>query len=37
MLASSKGKNVEVISSGNEAQAALQAVVELISNGFDEN
>lgn len=37
MLASSKGKNVEVISTGNEAQAALQAVVELISNGFDEN
>ena len=36
MLASSKGKNVEVITHGNQAQAALQSVVQLIESGFDE-
>lgn len=36
MLASSKGKNVEVITHGNQAEAALQSVVQLIESGFDE-
>lgn len=36
MLASSKGKTVEVITQGEQAAAALQAVVELIESGFDE-
>lgn len=36
MLASSKGKNVEVVTHGNEAEAALSSVVELIESGFDE-
>jgi phosphocarrier protein NPr len=37
MLASSKGKNVDVLTHGTEAEAALKSVVELINNGFDEN
>ena len=37
MLASSKGKNVDVLTHGAEAEAALKSVVELINNGFDEN
>ncbi len=37
MLASSKGKNVDVVTTGPQAETALQAVVTLISNGFDEN
>ncbi len=36
MLASSKGKNVEVVTHGNQAEAALQSVVQLIESGFDE-
>ncbi|WP_337842819.1 HPr family phosphocarrier protein [Rheinheimera sp.] len=37
MLASSKGKSLEVCTSGSQAQEALTAVVSLIENGFDEN
>jgi len=37
MLASSQGKNVEVVTSGPAAEAALTAVVGLIRAGFDEN
>jgi len=37
MLASSKGKSVEVCTSGPQAKEALAAVVALIDNGFDEN
>ena len=37
MLASSKGKTLEVCTSGAQAEAALSAVVSLIENGFDEN
>lgn len=37
MLASSKGKTVEVVTSGPQAEAALQAVTGLINAGFDEN
>ena len=36
MLASSKGKTVEVITHGNQAEAALTSVVQLIESGFDE-
>lgn len=36
MLASSKGKTVDVICQGEDAQAALTAVVTLINAGFDE-
>ncbi|RVU41891.1 HPr family phosphocarrier protein [Rheinheimera riviphila] len=36
MLASSKGKTVEVVTHGNQAEAALQSVVLLIESGFDE-
>jgi len=36
MLASSKGKTVEVVTHGNQAEAALQSVVQLIESGFDE-
>lgn len=36
MLASSKGKNVDVVTEGAQAEMALQAVVALIENGFDE-
>lgn len=37
MLASSKGKNVEVVTSGEQAIQALEAVTALINAGFDEN
>ena len=37
MLASSKGKNVDVVTTGIQAESALNAVVALIENGFDEN
>lgn len=37
MLASSKGKNVDVVTSGTQASEALSAVIALIENGFDEN
>jgi phosphocarrier protein NPr len=37
MLASSKGKNVDVVTSGSQASEALSAVIALIENGFDEN
>ena len=37
MLASSKGKHVDVVSSGTQASEALSAVIALIENGFDEN
>jgi phosphocarrier protein NPr len=36
MLASSKGKNVDVVTHGIQAETALAAVVELIESGFDE-
>jgi phosphocarrier protein NPr len=36
MMASSKGKCLDVVTSGEQAQDALQAVVGLIRNGFDE-
>ncbi len=36
MLASSKGKTLEVCTQGAQAQEALTAVVALIENGFDE-
>jgi phosphotransferase system HPr (HPr) family protein len=36
MLASSKGKTLEVCTEGAQAQQALTAVVALINNGFDE-
>ncbi|SEI09011.1 phosphocarrier protein NPr [Rheinheimera pacifica] len=37
MLASSKGKTLQVCAEGTDAQQALDAVVNLIKNGFDEN
>lgn len=37
MLASSKGKTLQVCTEGTDAQQALDAVVNLIKNGFDEN
>ncbi|MDR6982135.1 phosphocarrier protein NPr [Rheinheimera pacifica] len=37
MLASSKGKTLQVCTEGSDAQQALDAVVNLIKNGFDEN
>lgn len=37
MLASSKGKNVDVVATGAQAEAALTAVAALIRAGFDEN
>ncbi|MCS4306638.1 phosphocarrier protein NPr [Rheinheimera pacifica] len=37
MLASSKGKTLQVSTEGTDAQQALDAVVNLIKNGFDEN
>ncbi len=37
MLASSKGKNVDVVATGVQAEAALTAVTTLIRAGFDEN
>ena len=36
MLASSKGKTVQVCTEGVDAEQALSAVVDLINNGFDE-
>ena len=36
MLASSKGKNVEVVTHGIQAEEALQSVVQLIESGVDE-
>lgn len=36
MLAGSKGKTVEVSAEGEDAPAALLAVIELIQNGFGE-
>lgn len=36
MLASSKGKTLDVLTEGAQAQEALAAVVTLIENGFDE-
>ncbi len=36
MLASSKGKTLEVCTQGDDAEQALSAVVDLINNGFDE-
>lgn len=36
MLASSKGKTLEVCTQGDDAEKALIAVVDLINNGFDE-
>lgn len=37
MLASSKGKTLQVCAEGDDAEPALRAVVDLIKNGFDEN
>jgi len=37
MLASSKGKTLQVCADGEDAQQALRAVADLIKNGFDEN
>jgi phosphocarrier protein NPr len=37
MLASSKGKTLQVCTDGEDAQQALTAVVDLIKNGFDES
>ncbi|MCH8536490.1 MAG: HPr family phosphocarrier protein [Alkalimonas sp.] len=37
MLASGKGKSVEVIAEGDDAEAALKAVVQLIASGFEES
>jgi phosphocarrier protein NPr len=36
MLASSKGKTLQVCTEGDDAEQALSAVVDLIKNGFDE-
>lgn len=36
MLASSKGKTVQVCTEGDDGELALQAVAALIRNGFDE-
>ncbi len=36
MLASSKGKTVQICTEGEDAAEALQAVAALIRNGFDE-
>ncbi|HEY9041202.1 MAG TPA: HPr family phosphocarrier protein [Rheinheimera sp.] len=37
MLASSKGKTLQVCADGEDAEHALRAVADLIKNGFDEN
>lgn len=37
MLASSKGKTVQVSAEGKDAEQALAAVVDLINSGFGEN
>lgn len=36
MLASSKGKTLQVCTEGDDGEQALQAVATLIRNGFDE-
>ncbi|MEO3677601.1 HPr family phosphocarrier protein [Rheinheimera fenheensis] len=36
MLASSKGKTLEVCTQGDDAEQALIAVIDLINKGFDE-
>lgn len=36
MLASNQGKNIKVTADGQDEQAALDAVCELISNRFEE-
>lgn len=36
MLASSKGKTLTVTTTGNDAENALTAVIELINSGFGE-
>lgn len=37
MLASSKGKTLQVCTEGEDARQALDAVINLIKNGFDES
>ncbi|MEE2023884.1 HPr family phosphocarrier protein [Alkalimonas mucilaginosa] len=37
MLASSKGKLLEIVAEGDDACQALQAVVHLIASGFEES
>ncbi len=37
MLAASQGARVRVCAKGSDASAALQAAVDLIAGGFDEN
>lgn len=37
MLESRQGKTVRVVASGDDAEAALQAVVDLISHKFNED
>lgn len=37
MLASSKGKLLEIVAEGEDACQALQAVVHLIASGFEES
>ena len=37
LLASSKGKTLQVITEGDDGEQALQAVATLIRNGFDED
>ena len=37
MLASSKGKTLQVCTNGEDAEQALSAVVDLIKNGFYES
>ena len=37
MLESGQGKSVDVLCSGPDAQAAMEAITELIENKFDES
>lgn len=37
LLASQKGKDIEVIASGTQAQEALDAIVQLVEHKFDED
>lgn len=37
MLASGKGRSVEVVAEGDDAEAALKAVVHLFASGFEED
>ncbi|MFC3121322.1 HPr family phosphocarrier protein [Agaribacter flavus] len=37
MLESSQGKTVDIVCSGDDAQSAMDAVVKLIENKFDED